>query len=139
MEYIVGIVVALLTFTIGRFGFDRDRAFYPTVAIVVASYYVLFESTLGGDAGDIALEAAIATAFGALALLAFKRNPWWAVVAIGGHGLFDIAHPYVGAPHAPAAWPGFCLAYDGLAALFLAGLLRSRSGPAHDAEYSSAG
>jgi len=73
MEFLVGIALAFLTFGIGRLGLDRDRAFYPTVGIVVASYYVLFESTRGGGAGDIAWEAAIATAFTAIALLGFTR------------------------------------------------------------------
>jgi hypothetical protein len=40
------VVGALLAFAVGLFatgiGLDRDRAFYPAVTIVVASYYALF-------------------------------------------------------------------------------------------------
>jgi hypothetical protein len=43
MEYLVGVI---LTLAVAAFafvvGFDRERAFYPTVLIVIASYYALF-------------------------------------------------------------------------------------------------
>ena len=43
MDYAIG---AALAVAVGLFaalsGFDRDRAFYPTVLIVVAHYYLLF-------------------------------------------------------------------------------------------------
>jgi hypothetical protein len=43
MPYVVGIVLSLgVAVFARRAGFDRDRAFYPTVLIVIASYYVLF-------------------------------------------------------------------------------------------------
>jgi ABC-type Fe3+ transport system permease subunit len=43
MPYVVGIVLSLgVALFARRVGFDRDRAFYPTVLIVIASYYVLF-------------------------------------------------------------------------------------------------
>ncbi len=43
MPYVIGIVLALgVAVFARRVGFDRDRAFYPTVMIVIASYYVLF-------------------------------------------------------------------------------------------------
>ena len=49
MGYIVGIVLAFLVSFLARLArFDRDRAFYPTVLAVVASYYVLF-AVIGGS------------------------------------------------------------------------------------------
>jgi len=43
MEYLIGLI---LSFLVAGFaiivGFDRDRSFYPTVLIIIASYYVLF-------------------------------------------------------------------------------------------------
>ena len=43
MEYLVAVILGL---AVGGFastsGFDRDRAFYPTVLVVVGSYYPLF-------------------------------------------------------------------------------------------------
>src|SRR5689334_18548816 len=48
MEYAIGIVLALIVSCFARVtGLDRDRAFYSTLAIVVASYYVLF-AAMGG-------------------------------------------------------------------------------------------
>ena len=43
MEYLVGVGLALVVAVFGTLvGFDRHRAFYPTVLIVIASYYGLF-------------------------------------------------------------------------------------------------
>lgn len=43
MGAVVGVVLAgLVSFCARRAGLDRDRAFYPTLLIVIASYYVLF-------------------------------------------------------------------------------------------------
>jgi hypothetical protein len=43
MPYVVGIVLSMsVALFAKRLEFDRDRAFYPTVLIVIASYYVLF-------------------------------------------------------------------------------------------------
>ena len=43
MPYTIGIVLSVGVALFASYvGFDRDRAFYPTVVIVVASYYVLF-------------------------------------------------------------------------------------------------
>ena len=42
LPYVVGIVLSIgVALFARRVGFDRDRAFYPTVLIVTASYYVL--------------------------------------------------------------------------------------------------
>ena len=47
--YVVGAVLAPLVSVFARLtGLDRDRAFYPTVLLVVASYYVLF-AVMGGS------------------------------------------------------------------------------------------
>ena len=40
---VVGLVLAIATGILGRTAkFDRDRAFYPTITIVIATYYILF-------------------------------------------------------------------------------------------------
>jgi len=42
MAFVVGIVLSLGVAMFARgIGFDRERSFYPTVLIVIASYYVL--------------------------------------------------------------------------------------------------
>jgi hypothetical protein len=43
VEYVVGILLASAVSLAARFiGFDKGRAFYPTVMVVIASYYRLF-------------------------------------------------------------------------------------------------
>jgi hypothetical protein len=41
MEYLIGLILSLaVAGSAVAIGFDRERAFYPTVLIVIASYYV---------------------------------------------------------------------------------------------------
>ena len=40
MEYLIGLILSLaVAGSAAVIGFDRERAFYPTVLIVIASYY----------------------------------------------------------------------------------------------------
>jgi len=124
------LVGALLAFAVGVFarlsGLDRDRAFYPTVAIVVASYYSLF-AAMGASTHVLVLESLVAGAFLALATLGFRSSLWVAVVALGGHGVFDLVHgTLISNPGVPGWWPAFCSTYDVAAAGYLAWLLTSR-------------
>ncbi len=121
--YSIGIALALAVAVFARAaGFDRDRVFYPTVVIVVASYYVLF-AVMGQWAQAVIVESIVMALFVALAVLGFKRYPWVTVCALAGHGLFDSVHDrLILNPGVPAWWPSFCLAYDLTAAGFL-GLL----------------
>lgn len=101
-------------------GFARDRAFYPTVLAVVASYYVLF-SVMADSARTTILEVSIATIFIAAASLGFRRNMWLVVVALAAHAILDAFHgSLVANPGVPLWWPPFCLTYDLTAAAFLA-------------------
>jgi len=125
----VGVGLALLVSLLARWaGLDRDRAFYPTLLVVIASYYVLF-GVIGGSAHAVLVEAIVMTAFWVTAVVGFKRNLWLIVVALAGHGLFDLVHGHLVAnPGVPAWWPAFCLAYDVSAAGFLAWLLGRSDG-----------
>jgi hypothetical protein len=123
---LIGTVLALAVglFATGA-GLDRDRAFYPVVTIVIASYYVLF-AVLGAATRALVLETLVCTAFLAVALLGFRRSLWVVVVALAGHGVLDLTHAAViSNPGVPTWWPGFCLTYDLSAAAYLAWLLRS--------------
>ena len=123
------LVGALLAFAVGLFatvsGLDRDRAFYPTVAIVVASYYCLF-AVMGASTRALVLESLVAGAFFAAATLGFRWSLWVVVIALGAHGVFDLAHgAVISNPGVPSWWPAFCLTYDVTAAAYLSWLLRS--------------
>ena len=93
-------------------GFDRDRSFYPTVLIVIASYYVLFDA-MGASGRTLVIEIAAASVFLPLAVLGFRKNLWLVSAAIVGHGIFDFVHHLlIENPGVPRWWPGFCLAFD---------------------------
>lgn len=105
-------------------GFDRERSFYPTVLIVIASYYALFAAS-GGSA--LGAEALLMTPFLAAAVIGFRKSAWIVVVALAAHGVLDAVHAQlVVNPGVPAWWPPFCLAYDLVAACWLGGLLVRR-------------
>jgi hypothetical protein len=109
---------------------DRDRAFYPTVMIVIASYYVLF-AVMGGSMQTVLIESLVMALFVAAAVAGFKSSAWIVVVALAGHGLFDAVHGYViRNAGMPAWWPAWCFAYDVGAAACLAWLMRHRFGAA---------
>jgi hypothetical protein len=119
MAYIIGIVLALGVFAFARWThFDRDRAFYPTVVIVVAQYYVLF-ATMSGAQHALVVESLVMAVFVLVAVLGFRLNAWLAVAGLAGHGLFDMVHGrFVANPGVPEWWPMFCVTFDvGLAAL----------------------
>jgi hypothetical protein len=43
MEYLIGFILATATIGLATgIGLARERSFYPTVLIVIGSYYVLF-------------------------------------------------------------------------------------------------
>jgi hypothetical protein len=129
MEYVIGIVLAAAVFVFALLaGFDRDRAFYPTVLIVVATYYILF-AVMGGSTPALMLESLVAVGFLTLALAGFKKNLWVIAIGLCGHGAFDFVHHYfIQNPGLPVWWPGFCMSYDILAGVLLAVLLMRRSG-----------
>jgi hypothetical protein len=121
---------ACLAFAVGIFatvvGLDRDRAFYPTVAIVIASLYSLF-AVMGGSTRALMIESLVGVGFVALAVLGFRRSLWVVAAALGMHGLFDLVHGVViSNPGVPRWWPAFCLTYDVAAAGYLALLIISR-------------
>jgi hypothetical protein len=122
---LAGVVAALLAALLGRVaGFDRDRAYYSTLLIIVASYYVLF-AAIGGSAHVLLLESAVMGVFSAAAVAAFRWRPWIAAAGLAGHGVFDLlVHAHLVAnPGMPLWWPPFCAAFDVVAGIFLAWLL----------------
>ena len=140
MAYAVGIVLALLTCALARLvGFDRDRVFYPTILVIIASYYVLF-AVMGGSTRALIVESVVMTLFVTIAVVGFKSNLWLVVVALAAHGVFDFAHGrIVSNPGVPAWWPAFCLAYDVVVAAVLAWMVLSRYSAVARSQAASAG
>jgi hydrogenase-4 membrane subunit HyfE len=125
MPYVIGIVLSVVVALFGRYvAFDRDRAFYPTIMIVIAAYYVLF-AAMSGSVQAVVIESGVMMLFVAAAVAGFKSSAWIVVAALAGHGVFDAVHGYViENTGVPAWWPAWCLAYDVGAAAGLAWLLR---------------
>ena len=125
MPFVIGIVLSAGVAVFARYvGFDRDRAFYPTVMIVIALYYVLF-AVMSGSAQTVVVESVVMTLFAAAAVAGFKSNAWIVATALAAHGVFDVFHGYViENAGVPAWWPAWCLSYDVGAAAGLAWLLR---------------
>ena len=129
MEYMIGVILSLAVAGFAAvIGLSRERAFYPVVLIVVASYYVLF-AVMGASGRTLAIEIVVGTAFALLSVIGFKRNLWLVAAALVGHGIFDLLHPLLFAnPGVPHWWPGFCLAFDGIFGGWLAVSLMRRPG-----------
>lgn len=130
MPYVIGTGVSIGVVALGRFvGLDRDRAFYSTVLMVTASYYVLF-AAMSPSMTAVLVESVVMTAFVIAAVAGFKSSMWIVVAAFAGHGIFDALHDYlVENPGVPAWWPAFCLAFDVGAAGCLAWILQRRPVP----------
>lgn len=127
MALLIGIVLALLVSLVASMvGLDRDRAFYPTVLAVIATYYGLF-ALIGESTRALVLESAVLGIFLVAVVLGFKRSLWIIVIALIAHGLFDLVHGHLIAnPGVPGWWPAFCMAYDLTAGACLAWLMRTR-------------
>ena len=125
MPYVIGIVGSAAIAVFARYvGLDRDRAFYPTVVIVVALYYVLF-AVMSGSVRTVVLESVVMSLFAIAAVVGFKSSAWIVVAALAGHGVFDVVHGYIiENAGVPAWWPAWCLSYDVGAAAWLGWLLR---------------
>ena len=131
MEYAIGVAAAT---AVGLFasviGFDKERSFYPVVLIVIAALYLLF-AVMAGSTNTLVAEAIPALVFVAIAALGFRKTPWLVVVGLALHGVFDFFHhAMIANSGVPEWWPGWCLAYDVMAAAYLAALILTRkTGP----------
>ena len=128
MPFLIGIVLAAAVAISARIvGFDRDRAFYPTVLIVVGSFYVLFAVMAGGGPGLVTELLGFAV-FAGLAVWGFRTRLWIVAAGLAAHGVFDfVRHNSFPGPGAPEWWPGFCGGYDVAAAIALAAILLTAS------------
>lgn len=90
---------------------------------VIAMLYLLF-AALSGSIHTLLIETAFAIGFLLLAFAGFRTSLWIIAAALFSHGVFDFFHSYLVVNRGVPNWyPGFCLAYDVVAAGFLAYLL----------------
>jgi hypothetical protein len=118
--FLVGVGLALAVGALAtRVGFDRERSFYPTVLMVVGSYYVLFAAE-GSAPSILACEAVGMALFVVAAVVGFRSSLWIVVAGLLAHGIFDAVHGHILAnAGTPAWWPAFCGTYDVTAAAYL--------------------
>jgi len=130
VPFVIGVVLACFMGLLGTTTrMDRDRAYYPTLMIVIAALYSLF-AVMGGSRQALVLESLVGAVFLAAAVHGFRSSLWIVVAALAGHGIFDFVHGrFIANPGVPVYWPAFCGAYDVVAAAFLAWLLRSGRTP----------
>ncbi len=121
MEYAIGIILGI---AVGVFstsvGLDRDRALYPAILIVIASYYSLF-AVMGGSTNPIIIETLVGMVFVTIAAISFRNNLWIVAAAIIAHGIFDLFHHlFIHNPGLPTFWPMFCMSIDIVLGAYLA-------------------
>lgn len=112
--YVVGVVLGIIVSALGAIvGFDRDRAFYPTALIVIASYYALF-AVMGGSQRALVMEVGVGVVFLLAAVIGFKKSMWLVAAGIAGHGVFDFLfhNALITNPGMPVWWPAFCGTID---------------------------
>lgn len=129
MSAMVGVCMALaICAGASLTGFGRERSFYPTVVMVIASYYVLFAFQAWAVAG-LFWDALAIVVFSCLAIIGFKTTNWIVVVALVLHGVFDLFHrQLIVNAGVPLWWPVFCSTFDVVMAAYLAiQLLRARA------------
>lgn len=124
MPILIGALLALAVAAFGTWmGMDRERSFYTVIMMVIAALYMLF-ALIGHSTHAFVMDALIGTVFFITAAIGFKRSLWMVVAALAGHGVMDLFHgALVANPGVPVWWPGFCMAYDVVAAAYLAGLV----------------
>lgn len=128
MGYLAGFIAGALCLGLAiPLGFVRDRSFYATVMIVVATYYLLFAAMAGSVQAFVA-ESLFATAFVVAAIVGFRTRLWIAVAALAMHGVFDAMHGHlVVNPGVPEWWPAFCGTIDVVLAAGLGIYLRQQA------------
>jgi hypothetical protein len=104
--------------------FERDRSFFCTILIVIASYYVLFAVIAERS---IIRELIVASAFVSIAILGSYKSLTIIGFGIVAHGIYDIFYMlYIKEIIAPIWWPSFCAALDIVMGLWVVYLSRSR-------------
>jgi hypothetical protein len=132
LAYLIGAILAVVVSgTASLLRLDRDRALYPAILIVIASYYALF-AVMAGSRQALITESAVIIVFLAAAGVGFRYSLWLVVAGLAAHGVFDVLHGLlITNPGVPVWWPQFCLTYDVVASGYLAWLLLRRAVRAH--------
>ncbi len=121
MSFLIGTGIAL---AVGAFGtitkLDRERAFYPTALVVIASYYILF-AVMAGAPSALGPELLVFALFAMIAAWGFRRDLRIVIAGLVAHAVLDYFHGgIVSNPGVPSWWPAWCAGYDVAAPAYLA-------------------
>jgi hypothetical protein len=122
----LGLLCAVAIAVAGRCsGFEKDRSFYPTVLIVIASYYLLF-AAMANEA--IIAESLGLAMFSGIALVGAFLAPWLVGAGIILHGVFDLTHShFIDNRGVPSWWAAFCATVDFALGLWVIYISRKRA------------
>lgn len=74
MELLGGAVLAAVMAVSARLaGFDRERAFFPLLLVVIATYYIVF-AAMSGSSAPLLLDGGWAALFPAVAVAGYLSN-----------------------------------------------------------------
>ena len=125
LAFLIGVGAALAVGAFGTItGLDRERAFYPTALVAIASYYILF-AVMAGSHSALGPELLLFAVFAAVAAWGFRRDLRLVIAGLVAHAVMDCFHGgIVSNPGVPSWWPVWCAAYDVTAPVYLAVLVR---------------
>ncbi len=121
LDLLVGAVLALAAIRFGRrLQPAREHRFYAVGLIAAAFIYVVF--SLRADAYLwLAVEGGGLVLFGSLAYLGLTRSAWFLVAGWLAHVVWDVGLHYgMNTPFVPAPYPGWCLSFDVVIAVYIA-------------------
>lgn len=101
----------VLILSMHRAGMLAERSGLAVLLGAVAFFYPVFAVQAQAEGLVITLHALTFLAFGALALLGYRRSAALLAFGLIAHGLFDAATALTGHP-GPVWWPAFCGALD---------------------------
>jgi hypothetical protein len=113
IAFIIGVALAIVLIIFGKLtGYEKDRSFFPTLLIIIASYYLLF-ATLTDSVSTLLIEIAVTLFFAVIAVWGSYKIPVLVGAGIVLHGLFDFSygHFYINTG-VPVFWPAFCAGID---------------------------
>lgn len=128
LPFALGMLLAACVAGLGNWTrFDRDRGFFPTLLIVIATYYLLFAVMAEAGAHIILPELLICLAFVGLAIFGGLCKPPLVAAGLLLHGVLDLVHPtLIGNPGVPDWWPGLCAGFDFLLGAWVFRLVATR-------------
>lgn len=105
----------LLTLTLSD---TQALELHAVLLTLIASVYIGF-ALRGGQPSEVGLELTIAAAFILFALIGLWLSPWFIVLGLALHGVWDFLHHDLIHTPVPRGYIPLCMVYDGLMAGFL--------------------